>query len=114
MGAYPAGEAPRNPPNAMSNRQQLDTLLSVTISEALWAEDYAGALDGAGQGLQLLDLDPDLDPTGGGIQDGLLELQGLLRAAVDCNAGAWAHEIDALRVLSEQLLQNAADDLQEG
>ena len=99
----------------MSNRQQLDTILNVTLSDALWTSDYERADALIGEAIRIVLYHPDVDPTRGAIRELLCELSGLMMGALIGDAPNWeADAIDTLRLAAQRLVEGAADSLQEG
>jgi len=116
MGSYPAGGiAPRtNPRHDMNKRQQLNTLLNVTLPETVSAQQWGQTMDHISTALNLAWNDPSVDPTEGYFREALLRARAL--ASSGAVAGMWLGAQDAsdLEEALHGALEDAADILLEG
>tara|TARA_R100000951_G_scaffold99407_4_gene89744 strand:+ start:110 stop:406 length:297 start_codon:yes stop_codon:yes gene_type:complete len=98
----------------MNKRQQLDTLLNVTLPEIVAAQQWGQVMDGISTALNIAWNSPSVDPTEGYFRNAMLRARAL--ASSGAVAGMWMSNEDA-RDLEHALhgsLEDASDILMEG
>ena len=98
----------------MNKRQQLDTILNVTLPEIIQGQHWGQAMDQISTALNIAWNDPSVDPTQGYFRNALLRARAL--ASSGAVGGMWLSNEDAhtLEIGLHAAIEDAQDILMEG